>query len=258
MRGLCLFILILFSSVGLGVTIEKPMRLTKKYQELLLADDMSEVSANETRVKLQGLSKTEIAEFVEASKSWVTVTSDVRHRVVMSFDVVRRNKACDKRLAESMLGVIAMKPEKKIEASAMDATVEQRLVIFLAAKMGRLNAARLNREFAAIADRSKSSLERVARAGALIDALTGEGVKPTSAQLEMFLSNDVSEIRMLAVDWFRIAPPADMKDRAKFLVAALATNPRQVSERARRACEVDTSELVRAKCATVKAQGEKP
>ena len=234
------------------------MRLTKKYQAFLLTDDMPEDLASDARVKLQTFTKTEIAEFIEASKSWVTLTTGVRHRVLMTFDVLRRSKSFDQQAAVSMLKVIALRPAKKVEMSAMDSTVEQRLVIFLAAKSGQLNAARLKVEFAAIADRSKSSIERLARAGALTDAMTGEGLKPTTAQLEQLLKNDVSDIRMLSVDWFRLAPPVDAKDRAKFLVAALATNPIQVIERAKRACEVETSEVVRAQCATAKAPGENP
>jgi hypothetical protein len=81
---------------------------------------------------------------------------------------------------------------------------------------------------------------------------SGGDTKPTSAQLEKLLGNDVSSIRALAVDWFRISPPSNAADRQRFLIAALRTNPRQVSDRAARACDSETVQSVRDACTAAK------
>ena len=161
-----------------------------------------------------------------------------------------------------MLGTVAdARVGRPIRSKGLDSIVEKRLVLFLAAKVGKLDTARIESELNFIADEKSDSVERVGMAGALVDAMSdtpnGE-TKPTIAQLEKLLKNDISDIRILAVDWFRMAPPPDPSDRIRFLIAALKTNPRQVTESAARACDADQSPAVREKCVKAKPKPDKP
>lgn len=97
---------------------------------------------------------------------------------------------------------------------------------------GRLTPAQVDTELKIAHDSKRPSAERLASAAAVMNACAEFHYQPTLKQLESLLKSDVPELRILAVDWFRLAQPADAKLRASFLKQARETKPRQVRERA--------------------------
>lgn len=254
------FLTMFFCIVALSSSAEPA--LLKKYEPMLIAEDLGEAGMQAARLKLSNLSKSEILEFIATAKTWLRDSEILHQRAILSFEVIRGNNEFDKTSAAAMLkSVNDARVGRPIESKALDSIVEKRLVLFLTAKVGKLDSARIESELNFIADEKRDSVERLGMAGALVDAMAdnpkGE-VKPTIAQLERLLKNDISDLRILAVDWFRIAPPGDPTDRTRFLIAALKTNPRQVSESAARACDADVSPTVRDKCGKAKPKPEKP
>ncbi len=229
----------------------------KKYQAMLVSQSAGEIDSETQRQRILGLNRNEISEFTNASNTWLVSSKILRRRAILTFDVLRKNRSFDKSSAAAVLKRIENAGPFDAENSAIESVTEKRLILFLAAKVGQLNAARIEKELAFIGDRTKDSVERLGLAAALADSMTEEGVKPSISQLQSFLKNDISEVRILAVDWHRQAPAVDPNDRAKFLTEALATHPRQVAERAWRACEVDKSKAVREKCSNAKAEADK-
>lgn len=233
-----------------------------KYQAMLISANAGEADGEKQRQRILSLNRNEISELTNVSNSWMVTSKVLRRRAILTFDVLRKNRSFDKSSAAAVLkrleNSVQKEPEKPApETSARESTTEKRLTLFLAAKAGQLNTARIEKELVFISDRSRDSVERLGVAGALAETMTDEGMKPSVSQLQTFLKNDVSEIRILAVDWHRQAPAIDPIDRAKFLTVALATNPRQVADRAWRACELDKSKLVREKCSAAKVEADK-
>ncbi len=262
--GFLTMLLCIFATLSLSAAEPASKReLLGKYEPMLIAEDLGEAAMQTARLKLSNLSKSEILEFIATSRTWLRASELLHQRAILSFEVIRGNNEFDKTTARAMLKAVTdARVGRPIDQSkALDSIVEKRLVLFLAAKVGQLDAARIESELNFIADEKRDSVERVGMAGALVDAMgeTAKGeVKPTAAQLEKLLKNDVSDLRILAVDWFRLAPPADPGDRTRFLIAALKTNPRQVSESASRACDADVSPVVREKCGKAKPKSDKP
>lgn len=240
---------------------ETERTLAKKYEPLLLDLAIDEDKMQEIRAKLAGLSKPEILEFMQAMKPWLLGHYDQHQRVILSFNVLRKNKAFDKDAAIQMLNLLK---EARVgwpieRTKSIDSIVEKRMYLFLAVKAGQFDANRINAELKMIADPKRDSVERVGMAGALVDAMVeAGGMKPTAEQLERLLKNDISTIRILAVDWFGFAPPRAVEERTRFLKIALKTNPRQVFESAQRACAADTSSVIREMCAKAKVAADSP
>lgn len=240
--------------------------LETKYEPYLVWDNGGEVAQQRTRQKLMALTKPEVSEFILVAKKWLH-GSDIWHqRAMLTFDVLRHHAGFDKEIASEMLKTI--KESKTTTTSghrsqppnSFDLVLEKRLEIFLAAKVGGLTPERIASEFKFIGDNRQDSVVRLARASALIDAMGADQsraeIKPTTAQLELLLESDVSDIRRLAVDWFQLSPPSNPAERTRFLVAALNSKPRQVRETAQRACQGDPSPVVREKCLKSKSDGE--
>jgi hypothetical protein len=228
-----------------------------------------EVERDSARVRLLAMSKADLARFMVEAKAR-TLSKD-RFQVVRAFDVLRRRKDFDAALAEQMKQVLKTDPTVDI--------LEERLGLLLEAKSGKLTPAKIQAElqFAALA--SEPSARRLARLTALTDAMHSVGLSPTVAQLEVLLQNDVYEIRMHAVDWFRISTPVDLKERGRFLKRALSSKPVQVRERAFRTiaswpasevqalkdvdalpakCATDTSAIIREACIDIREKALRP
>jgi hypothetical protein len=256
----------LLSTATFAATVNSPVgvppKVVKKYAAFLMADDAGQEGIETARLKIMKLSKTEVGEFVEASRTWLAASDQTRRRAVMTFEILRKHQAFDKDLASAMLKELNSSSNRPHEPTDMFDSmpiIEKRLFIFLAAKMGQLTADRIARELKFVSDAKQNSAERLGIANALVDAMDEKrGEKPTAIQLETLLKNDVPEIRVLAVDWFQISPPADPSDRNRFFALAFKTNPRQVLESAIRACDSDATQNVREKCSKLKPKSGAP
>lgn len=239
------------ATIGTRETNNAAAGKIEKYQPLLLKTNSGEVGSENAQLKILALNRNEISELIDISKVWLAASDVLRRRVILTFEVLTKNRAFDKLQAAAVLKRLETSvPIETASNGSLESVIEKRLILSMAAKSGLLSTSRIEKEFAFIADAKRDSVERLGRAGALADAMIEDGRKPSIQQLKSLLQNDIFEVRMLAVDWHRLSPANDPLERAKFLEAALRTNPKQVTERAARACELDPSRVVREKCAT--------
>jgi hypothetical protein len=201
---------------------------TVRFGDLQIALDDDEVTASRKASLIRSLGEKEVKAFVvEMAKVFPAETSFEVGQALRTIEVLRRNKSFTKSDAKVLLVSIG---KQKTETS-FDGRLRA-LGIRLRAVSGDLNKASLDQELAFLAEAKRPSADRLAVIGALTDAMTEIGQKPSAEHLEKFLANDVYEIRIHAVDWFRLSLPLPVSDRIKFLKTAIRISPHQARERA--------------------------
>lgn len=220
MKSIASIILILVTSVSLAAVGFDPL-----FHALTGGSDLERDTA---RIRLISMQTEEVTRFMAEAKAR-SLTKN-RFDVVRAFDVLRRRSDFDAARAAEMKRVLASAPSTRESKDLL----EERLALILDAKTGALTAAKIDDELRFAAIKTEPSSRRLARVTALTDAMQTIDAAPTTLQLEALLQNDVFEIRMHAVDWFRIAPPRDIAERSRFLKQALKSSVVQVRERAYR------------------------
>ena len=235
--GMFLVLALTFGAVGAGRS-GVPQALAQgssQAAQVLEKFSRGEVGAEDARQILLKMSNDEMTSFSKVALSWWRSKEVAKVRAATwSLEVLARRKEFSSAMAALILDD-ALRVDSKIE-------IDPRLEVRLLGKAGRLNATRVQSLISEIAggksveDRKvEPSATRLSKLGVLIDVLTDQGVSPSLSQLESLLQSDVFEIRMHAVDWFRLSPPVSAAERSKFIENALATKPVQVRERASRA-----------------------
>lgn len=241
-----------------------------------------EVQIEEGRSRLMKLSVAEMQAFVMEAPSRLDLKFEKRPSVLFAFEILSRRQEFSKKMATDVLKSLkASRAGIGVAAVASEGSPvrsESRLALFLAARAGVLTQAMIEEELKFVDQAAKPSADRLAKLGALIDAMSEAGLNPSSAQLEKLLQNDVFEIRMLAVDWFRLHTPKNTADRKRFLQKAVKATPVQVRERAYRTiagwsaddvkalgadvvlktCEKDASSVIRSACSEIRSKVGKP
>ncbi len=248
--------------------------ITKAEKMTVILDQLSstDVQIDEGRSRLAKISTSEMQFFVSQASTRLDSKSEKRPAAVFAYELLSRRPDFSKQMAADVLS--HLKPAKE----GSSARSEGRLALFLSARAGVLTDVMIADDLKFVAQASKASADRLARLGALIDAMSEAGRRPTSTQLEKLLQNDVFEIRMLSVDWFRMQPPENTADRKRFLQQAVKTNPVQVRERAYRTiaswsaedvkavgadiipktCDKDGSLTIRTACDEIRSKAGKP
>lgn len=230
-----------------------------------------EVGTEDARQMLLQMSTEEMTAFSNAALTWFRSGEAVKVRAAnWSLEVLARRKDFSSANAAVILDGALGAPKFIIDS---------RLEVRLLAKAQRLSPERIQAIIQESAKGTGPSAPRLAKLGVLTDVLSELGTAPTLAQLETLLKSDVFEIRMHAVDWFRLSPPASVSERAKFLEQALVSKPVQARERAyravaswsagevqavlksnpklvTRACEKDKSSTIRSACGEIFKKSE--
>jgi hypothetical protein len=261
------FVLVAFAvSMSFGVSTSFA---AASFEPIFRALTGGEVERDAARSKLLAMSREQVARFLEEAKGR-TATKN-RFQVVRAFDVLRRRPDFDAATAEMMIQILKTAPKNDV--------LEERLALILEAKAGALTPAKIQSELQFTTLVTEPSTRRLGRLTALTDAMDANGMKPTAAQLESLLQNDVFEVRIHAVHWFRLAPPADLKERIHFLKLALGSKPVQVRESAYQTiaswsavdvqalqkgdvlsvkCAADPSTIIRGACAEIQEKTRQP
>ena len=200
----------------------------------------TETQIEEARGRLLGLSISDMQSFVSQAALRLDSKAEKRAATVFAYEILSRRPDFTKQMAADVLAQL------KVAKDGPSARSEGRLALFLTARAGTLTDSKIVDGLKFVNQGSFSSVDRLAKLGALVDAMSEAGRRPTAAQLEKLLQNDVFEIRMLAVDWFRMQPPENMADRKRFLQQAVKASPVQVRERAYRTVASWSSDDVRA------------
>lgn len=237
-----------------------------------------EVGAEDARQILFQMSNDDMTAFSTAALEWLRSGESSKVRAATwSLEVLGRRKEFSVANASVILdGLSSSKTE-----------IDPRLEVRLLAKADRLSVSRIQELIQESSKGPGPSAPRLATLGVLTDILSEKGVAPNLLQLETLLKSDVFEIRMHAVDWFRLSPLPSVQERAKFLEQAFSVKPVQARERAyrtlaswqgeevrailkaspklvTRTCEKDKSPSIRAACLEIieksksKTKGEAP
>lgn len=265
--GVVLIVLLL--AIPAVFAAQKPSR----FDELVIQLDDDEVTAGRKASLLRSLDEKEIDKFIAESAAWIPAASGFElGRWIRSIDNLSRNKSFRAKDAKAVLEILS----KQKRGFGLDGRFRS-LSIRLQSKANELDSNAMSKEWSYLADKKVPSADRLAVVGALTDSMQEVGVKPAISDLEKLLANDVYEIRMHAVDWFRITDFSE-KDRFRFLKVAIKTNPYQVRERVYRflasledkeflafyrevagakngiSCILDKSEVTRKMCEDIEAR----
>jgi hypothetical protein len=204
---------------------------TAKFSDLQIALDDDEVTAGRKASLIRSLNEKELQAFVvEMAKVFPAKTSFEAGQALRTIEVLRRHKSFAKPDAKVLVTSLA---KQKAETS-FDGRIRATRIRLMAVS-GDLNKSILDQELSFLAEANRPSADRLALIGALTDAMTELGQKPSVETLEKFLANDVYEIRIHAIDWFRLSLPLPLADRIRFLKTAIRVSPFQARERAYRA-----------------------
>jgi hypothetical protein len=214
------------SSPGLSMAND-----TAKFSDLQIALDDDEMTAGRKASLIRSLNEKELQAFVvEMAKVFPTKTSFEAGQALRTIEALRRHKSFTKSDAKALVTSLA---KQKTETS-FDGRIRA-MRIRLMAVSGDLNKSLLDQELSFLSESNRPSADRLAVIGALTDAMTEIGQKPSAEILEKLLANDVYEIRIHAADWFRLSLPLPAAERIKFLKTAIRVSPFQARERAYRA-----------------------
>lgn len=204
---------------------------TVRFSDLQIFLDDDEVTAGRKASLIRSLNEKELQAFVvEMAKVFPAKTSFEAGQALRTIEVLRRHKSFAKSDAKVLVTSLAT---QKTETS-FDGRIRA-MRIRLMAVSGDLSKSILDQELSFLTEANRPSADRLAVIGALTDAMTELGQKPSTETLEKLLSNDVYEIRIHAVDWFRLSLPLPSAERIKFLKTAIRVSPFQARERAYRA-----------------------
>lgn len=180
----------------------------------------------EVRVRVGGLKRQQFAAQIEKWKqAYAEPTGKSDGEVLRDLQIfVHANASFDQETAKSVVALLESQP--------MKADRHDRLLLFAAAKAGQLDQARIARAMKRSNDNSLGLAHRVSLASGLADAMDAVALKPKVADLMTLLKSPLVELRLVAVDWFRLSPPAEIAARANFLKVAMLVKPKQVRERA--------------------------
>lgn len=199
------------------------------FDEVVIHLDDDEVTAGRKASLLRSLDEKEIEKFIAESAAWIPAASGFElGRWIRSIDNLSRNTSFRAKDAKALIEIL----KKQKRGFGLDGRFRS-LSIRLHSKANILDSDAISREWSYLSDKKVPSADRLAVVGALTDSMQEVGVRPTISDLEKLLVNDVYEIRMHAVDWFRITDFSE-KDRYRFLKIAIKANPYQVRERAYR------------------------
>lgn len=237
-------------------------KVPEKSVQVLEKFSSGEVGADEARQILFQMSNEDMTAFSSAALEWFRSGEAQKVRAATwSLEILARRKEFSVVNAGLILdGLASSKTE-----------IDSRLEVRLLAKADRLSVSRIQELIQESSKGPGPSAPRLATLGVLTDILSEKGVSPNLLQLETLLKSDVFEIRMHAVDWFRLSPLSSVQERAKFLEQAFAVKPVQARERAyrtlaswpgdevrailkaspklvSRSCEKDKSPSIRAAC----------
>lgn len=253
-----------------------------KYDSLLIPLWADETKREATRAKLRALPLGDVREFATVMKPRLAIFDDARVAVMSSFQTLSRRTDLDPVTAAAILATIEASPlpAKNFESEPLRAAQESDVTLWLRAKAGLLTPLQIQIELTEIANTKISSVVRTARLAALIDATESSQYQPTFKQLQTLLKNEDYEIRMLSIDWFRVAPLRDLKERNHFLKLAVQSKPNGVRERAFRTiaswsakdiadvskispilpndCQKESSPKVRQSCVDARAKASAP
>lgn len=201
---------------------------TVRFSDLQIVLDDDEGTASRKASLIRSLNEKELQAFVvEMAKVFPAKTSFEAGQALRTIEVLRRHKSFSKADAKILLASIA---KQKIETS-FDGRLRA-MRIRLMAISGDLSKSNFDQELLFLMEANRPSADRLAVIGALTDAMSELGQKPSAETLEKLLTNDVYEIRIHAVDWFRLSLPLPISDRIKFLKTAIRVSPFQARERA--------------------------
>ncbi len=217
-----LVLAILFTAIFLSTSAKANVGVLK-FESVFSAFEGGGAARDSARSRLLTMPSEELGRFL--AEATLRLEKGSRDQVVRAFDIVRRRKDFDAARAKQLRIILS-------STSAKRDVLETRLILLLDAKTGELSESRIADELKQVEKTDVPSTMRLSRLTGLTDAMESTSKAPTISQLEMLLKNDVFEIRMHAVDWFRLRPPTGVQDRARFLRAALGSNVLQVRERA--------------------------
>lgn len=230
-RTLRSIVLVLVLALVAGKSVSVFASSTLRFADLKIALDDDEVTASRKASLIRFLNEKELQAFVvEMAKVFPATASFEVGQALRTIEVLRRHKSFSKSDAK----VLVLAVGKQKTETSYDGRLRA-LRIRLQALSGDLNQARLDQERSFLAESKRPSADRLAVIGALTDAMVVLNQKPAVEFLEKLLASDVYEIRMHAVDWFRLSLPMPMADRIKFLKTAIRVSPYQARERAFRA-----------------------
>ncbi len=202
-----------------------------RFSELQIALDDNEVTAGRKAALIRSLNEKELQTLVvEVSKLFPAQSSFDVGQALRTIEVLRRHKQFSKSDAKLLLAALS---KQKAETS-FDGRIRG-LKLRLLAVSGEPTKTDFDREILFLSESKRPSADRLAVIGALTDAMTDLGQKPTVETLEKLLSSDVYEIRIHAIDWFRLSQPSAIAEKTRFLKTAIRVSPFQARERAYRA-----------------------
>lgn len=215
----------------LSTVASGPSKSTQ-FDDLVIQLEDDEATSARKASLLRALSEKEIGRFIKETAAWIPAASGFElGRWVRSIEIVSRNKQFRSDDAKVVLAILA----KQQKGFGLDGKMRA-LRLRLTARAGGLSSDVIKKEFQSLQDTKLPSAERLVAIGALTDAMQEAGVQPSAQELEKLLASEVYEIRMHAVDWFRILEFGE-KDRRQFLKVAIKSNPYQVRERVYRYLE---------------------
>jgi hypothetical protein len=218
--GVVLAILLL--AIPVVFAANKPSR----FDELVIQLDDDEVTAGRKAALLKSLSQKEMERFISDSAQWIPAATGFElGRWIRSIDLLSRNKDFGPSAAKSVIEILA----KQKRGFGLDGKVRS-LTVRMQSKAQQLNTDFVDQEWNYLSDKKVPSSDRLAVIGALTDSMQETGIRPSVIELENLLANDVYEIRMHAVDWFRVTE-FSLKDQIRFLKVAIKAQPYQVRER---------------------------
>lgn len=215
----------------LSTVASGPSKSTQ-FDDLVIQLEDDEATSARKASLLRALSEKEIGRFIKETAAWIPAASGFElGRWVRSIEIVSRSKQFRSDDAKAVLAILA----KQQKGFGLDGKMRA-LRLRLTARAGGLSSDVIKKEFLSLQDTKLPSAERLVAIGALTDAMQEAGVQPSAQELEKLLASEVYEIRMHAVDWFRILEFGE-KDRRQFLKVAIKSNPYQVRERVYRYLE---------------------
>lgn len=272
--GMMLVVLLFaISAFANSDSAKKPQTQGAQFSELMIQLEDDEVTAGRKASLIRSLSEKELETFILESAKWIPAESGFAlGRWIRSIDILSRNKKFRPSDAKAVLALLS----KQQRGFGLEGKMRS-LSLRLKAKAGDFSSELVKNELLFLADAKVPSADRLSTLGALTDGMQEAGVKPQVSDLEKLLQNDVYEIRMHAVDWFRILEYPE-KEGYRFLKAAIKVNPYQVRERVYRylaslsdkdflatykesagakngiSCVLDKSEVTRKLCETLEAR----
>lgn len=209
-------------------TSEKP---SDKFADLQIAVDDDEVTSGRKASLIRALNRSELEAFVsEMSNVFPIKASFEVGQALRTIEIIRRHKDFSKADAKVILGALS----KQTSETSYDGRIRA-LRVRLKGVAGDLSKTEIEQELTYLNEAKRPSADRLAVLGALTDAMTEIGQKPPVEILEKLLGNDVYEIRIHAIDWFRLSRAIPIAEKIKFLKLAIRVSPYQARERAYRA-----------------------